>query len=77
MKNFARFFAKSLPFVAGIICTLTALAFLVSLLVELSSHPKYFSKSILDQEKFWAFVTFAVIGLPLILFGINRLSSDK
>lgn len=77
MKNFVRFFARSLPFVAGIICTLTAFSFLVSLLVELSNHPKYFSNSILDKEKFWAFVIFAVIGLPLILFGINRLSSDK
>lgn len=77
MKNFIRFFIRSLPFVVGIICTLTAFSFLVSLLVKLASHPIYYSTSILDQEKFWAFVIFSVIGLPLILFGINHLSNNK
>lgn len=69
MKDFFSIFLKSIPFVAGIILTLTA----VSFLVEFASQA---SVSNLDEADYWAFVIFAVIGIPLTLFGINRLSQN-
>lgn len=65
MKIFLRFFLRSLPLVVGVIFSLTALVFLVE-----------FAAKKLEVENFWSFVIFAVVGLPLMLFGINRLSSD-
>ncbi len=69
MKDFFSLFLRSLPFVMGIILTLTA----VSFLIEFASQA---SVSNLDEVEYWAFVIFAVIGIPLTLFGINRLSRN-
>ena len=68
MKNLLRFFICSLSMVLGIICSLTALAFLV----EFASEASFDN---LENEVFWGFVLFSLVGLPLTLFGINRLSS--
>ena len=67
MKEFFRFFVKAFPFVAGLICTLAALAFLVNF----TSYESF------SDDSFWLFVVFALIGFPLLLFGINRLSDDR
>ena len=69
MKNFMRFAIHSLPMVLGIICSLTALAFLV----EFASRASFGN---LEDEEYWGFVLFSLVGLPLTLFGINRLSND-
>jgi hypothetical protein len=70
MKNFAQLFVRALPFVAGMICTLTALTFLISF-AEAPSLSRLF-----DEDPFLIFVVLSVIGLPLTIFGIDRLSSD-
>jgi hypothetical protein len=59
-----------LPFIAGMICTLTALTFLISF-AESASLSR-----LLDGEPFVVFAVLSVIGLPLTIFGIDRLSSD-
>lgn len=70
MKNFAQLFVRALPFVAGVICTLTALTFLISFAESASlSH-------LFDGGPFVVFAALSVIGLPLTIFGIDRLSSD-
>lgn len=68
MKDFIRLFLRALPFVIGLIFTLTALSFLISF----SESPSI--GRIFDDGEFFVFVTLAVIGLPLTLFGINRLA---
>jgi hypothetical protein len=70
MKNFAQLFVRGLPFIAGMICTLTALTFLISF-AESASLSR-----LLDGEPFVVFAVLSVIGLPLTIFGIDRLSSD-
>jgi predicted membrane chloride channel (bestrophin family) len=70
VKLFAHFVIRSLPMVAGIILTLTALAFLIAFTDNAS-----FDR--LEDEEFWGFVLFALGGLPLTLFGINLLSNEK
>lgn len=68
MKDFIRLFLRALPFVLGLISTLTALSFLISF----SESPSI--SRIFDEGEFFLFVAFAMIGLPLTLFGINRLA---
>lgn len=63
MISFIRLFFRALPFVAGIICTLMALSFLIE-----------FTSGASNRRDFMAFVIFAGIGLPLTLYGIDRLS---
>jgi hypothetical protein len=70
MKKFAQLFFRALPFIAGMICTLTALTFLISF-AESASLSRLF-----DGEPFVVFAVLSVIGLPLTIFGIDRLSSD-
>ena len=70
MKAFLRFVLRSLPMVVGLICTLTALAFLV----EFTDRASFDN---LEDEEFLGFVLFALVGLPLTLFGINRLGTDE
>ena len=70
MKSFFRYFLRSLPFVFGIILTLTALAFLVD-------FAGYVSIDALADEEFFAFLVFALSGLPLTLYGIALLSRGE
>jgi hypothetical protein len=61
MKSLLSFFVKTLPFTLGVIFVLTSLAFLVEL----------------ESEDFWAFVFFAIIGIPMLLYGINKVSNKE
>lgn len=70
MKSFVQLFFRACPFVAGVICTLTALTFLISFAESVSLSRLF------DGEEFAVFVALSVIGLPLTLFGIDRLSND-
>lgn len=65
--GFMRFFFLALPMVLGIICTLTALAFLVD-------FASLASLSLLEDDEYVGFIVFALIGIPLTLFGVDRLS---
>jgi hypothetical protein len=67
MSGFIRFFVLSLPMVVGIICTLTALAFL-------ADFASFASLTRLEDGEYVGFLIFALIGIPLTLFGIDRLS---
>lgn len=69
MKMFFLFCLHSLPMVIGIILSLTSLAFLV----EFTSNP---SLDYLMDEEFLGFLLFALIGFPLMFFGINRLDKS-
>jgi hypothetical protein len=69
MKNFARRCIRSLLMVVGIILSLTSLAFLV----EFAANPSL--DNLLDEE-YVVFILFALIGFPLMFFGINRLAED-
>lgn len=63
MKIFFRFFISSMPFTFGIIIVLISLAFLVE-----SIRGSFF------ESEFWSFVILATIGIPILLFGIDKLS---
>lgn len=65
MKSFFQFMLKMLPFTLGIILTLMALHFLVDCDHDLD---------LLEENAFWSFVVFAVIGIPLLIFGIKKAS---
>ena len=68
MTSFAHFFLKSIPFAVGLILTLFALSFLV----QFVEQGAYLSEW--DNEDVWGFVFFALIGVPVLLFGINKLA---
>lgn len=70
MKSFIKLFGRAIPFVGGIICTLTALSFLITFGESASLSNLY------EIENFFVFVILSLIGLPLIVFGINRLSNE-
>ncbi len=61
MKSLLFFFVKTLPFTLGVILVLTSLAFLVEI----------------ESEDFWAFVFFAIIGIPTLLYGIKKAANEK
>ena len=67
-KEILRFWLRSLPLVLGIISILTAFAFLI----EFTDRASFDN---LEDEEFLGFVLFALVGLPLTLFGINRLAN--
>lgn len=69
MKNSLGFFIRALPLTLGLILSLTALSFLVSFTdtAELSE---------IAEEDFLSFVVLAFIGIPTLLFGIDKLSTD-
>lgn len=71
MKEFIGFFVRALPFVIGLISTLTSLSFLINF-ADGASISRIF-----EDSEFSLFVTFAVVGFPLTLFGINRLSIER
>ena len=64
MKEFFSLFIKTLPFTIGIILTLISLTFLI----EFSDF---------EDEEFWSFVFFAAIGIPTLLYGINKASNEN
>jgi hypothetical protein len=68
IKEFLLFWIRALPLVIGIISTLTAFAFLI----EFTAGASFDN---LEDEEFWGFVLFALIGLPLTLFSIDRLAA--
>ena len=69
MKELLRFFIKSLPLSLGLILSLAALSFLVNFTdsAGLSS---------IGEEDFITFAALAVVGIPTLLFGIRKLSSN-
>jgi len=71
MKSFLSFFIKVLPFTFGVILILTSLAFLV----DFTGQSLDFGD--LEDEEFWSFVFFAIIGIPILLFGINKASKEN
>lgn len=66
MKALFFFFIKTLPFTLGVVLILTSLAFLVQVLDYVDF-----------DENFFAFVFFAIIGIPTLLYGINKASNEK
>lgn len=66
MKPLYELFIKVFPFTIGVILILTSLAFLA----DFTDHLDF------GDEAFWGFVFFAVIGIPILLFGIDRASND-
>ena len=67
MKHFFKFVLRSLPLVIGLILTLTALAFLVGF----ANSP---SLENFEESEFTMFVVFSILGIPTLLFGIDRLA---
>jgi len=67
MRDFAQFFLKSIPLTIGLILTLFALSFLV----QFVESGAWLSEA---DEDVWAFIFFAVVGVPTLLFGINKLA---
>ena len=64
MKTFYNFFIKTLPFTIGVILILISLTFLVDF--------SYF-----EDEEFLGFIFFAAIGIPTLLFGIDKASNEN
>ncbi|MBW2165937.1 MAG: hypothetical protein JRG74_07520 [Deltaproteobacteria bacterium] len=65
MKEFFRFFVTAIPFTVGMLLSLIALCFLL----------KFYDRGLdFDNEEFWGFVIFFVVGFPSMIFGINKLS---
>ena len=64
MKEYFQFFVKALPLTIGVALTLTALCFMV----------EFYSRGIdFEDEEFWAFCFFFVVGFPTLLWGVNHL----
>ena len=61
MKSLFFFFIKTLPFTIGVVLVLTALAFLIDI----------------ESEDFWLFVFFTIIGIPTLLYGIEKMSEGN
>ena len=68
MKTIFKYWLRCLPFTIGIGMVLVAMCFLVEF---------YDNRLKLDDEEFWTFVFFFVLGMPLTLFGIERLSQPS
>ena len=68
MKKFYNSFKKSLPFTTGIILILTSLSFLA----EFTTEGLEF-----ESDEYLIFIFFALIGIPTLLFGINKLSNEE
>ena len=71
MKRALSFLIKTLPFALGVVLVLTSLAFLV----EFTDQRLHIGD--LEDEEFWAFVFFAMIGVPTLLYGIKKASDTK
>lgn len=69
MKELLSFFLKALPLSLGLILSLTALSFLVGFTdsARLAN---------IGEEDFVTFLVLAIVGIPMLLFGIKKLSSD-
>lgn len=69
MKELLNFFVKALPLSLGLILSLTALSFLIGFTdgARLSD---------IGEEDFVTFLILAIVGIPTLLFGIKKLSSD-
>ena len=64
MKSLLRYWVRSLPFTIGVAAILIAMCFLVS----------FYQRGLDFEEEFWTFVVFSLVGMPLMLFGIEKLS---
>lgn len=69
MKNFLTFALRSFPLVIGLILTLVGLSFLIGFATDISVQK-------FEENDFTLFVVFMIIGIPTVLFGIERLASD-
>lgn len=70
MKVLISFVVKALPFTAGLILSFTALSFLVGF-----SDSARFSH--MGDEDFIAFVVLSILGIPTLLFGMQKLSNES
>lgn len=66
MKEFLQFMVRAIPFTVGLILCLTALTYLI----QFTDHDYN------SGESFLIFVGLAAAGIPVILYGIQRLSNE-
>ena len=66
MKEYINFFIRALPLTIGVFLSLTGLCFLTGF---------YDSGLDFSQGDFWLFSIFFIIGFPLLIFGVDRLSN--
>ena len=66
MKLLLQYWLRCLPFTIGIVLVLLALCFLV----------EFYEHGLDDYEEFWAFAIFIFSGMPLLLFGIEKLGKQ-
>lgn len=69
MKELLSFFVRAIPLSIGLIISLVALSFLVSFTDNAGL-------SDIGEENFVTFLILAFVGIPTLLFGIKKLSSD-
>jgi len=68
MKPLIKYWLRCLPFTIGIALVLVAMCFLV----------KFFDRGLdFDDEEIWVFGMFIFVGMPLLLFGIEKLSKQE
>lgn len=70
MRELLRFSVRALPLTLGLVLVLTALSFLVGFAD--GAHPSKFA-----EEDFVTFVLLSIVGIPMLLFGIKKLSNDE
>ena len=68
MRNFFQFFSKSIPLTIGLILTLFALSFLI----QFVENGAFLSD--IDSKDIWGFIIFAMVGVPTLLYGVNKLA---
>ncbi|BCO31169.1 hypothetical protein TspCOW1_12720 [Thiohalobacter sp. COW1] len=69
MKELLNFYVKALPITLGLIFSLTALSFLI----DFTDSARL---SDIGEEDFLTFLILAIVGIPTLLFGIKKLSSE-
>lgn len=70
MKKILGFIFRSAPLSVGIIICLTALSFLIN-------FTEYASLEEINSSDFLTFFFLSIIGIPTLLFGINKITEDS
>lgn len=71
MSSFINTILRSFPFAIGVVLVLTSLAYLAEFSGQIYGLNNF------DDEEFLAFLVFALIGIPVLIYGIDVLSSEK